>query len=85
MAIVLELVGARAVRDSTGRIARFELRPLEELAGRPRVDVLCNLSGIFRDSFQNVVELLGACPVSLSLSSCPSPTPPLTLGHGEGC
>ena len=43
----------------TGRIARFELVPLEELlpAGRPRVDVLCNMSGIFRDSFQNVVRL----------------------------
>lgn len=40
-----------------GRIARFELIPLEEL-GRPRVDVLCNMSGIFRDAFQNVVELL---------------------------
>ncbi len=26
--------------------------------GRPRIDVVCNLSGIFRDSFQNVVELL---------------------------
>ena len=32
-------------------MARFELIPLEEL-GRPRVDVLCNMSGIFRDSFQ---------------------------------
>ena len=41
----------------TGRVARFELVPLEEL-GRPRMDVLCNMSGIFRDSFQNVVELL---------------------------
>ena len=39
-------------------ISRFELIPLEELEGRPRVDVLCNMSGIFRDSFQNVVELL---------------------------
>ena len=41
----------------TGRIARFELVPLEELQppGRPRVDALCNMSGIFRDSFQNVV------------------------------
>eukprot|EP00967_Tisochrysis_lutea_P035651 scaffold42776_cov18-Tisochrysis_lutea.AAC.1 len=28
------------------------------MGGRPRVDVLCNMSGIFRDSFQNVVELL---------------------------
>jgi hypothetical protein len=33
----------------------FVVRP--EL-GRPRIDVVCNLSGIFRDSFQNVVELL---------------------------
>lgn len=31
--------------------------PLEEL-GRPRVDVLASLSGIFRDSFANVVDLL---------------------------
>eukprot|EP00884_Botryococcus_braunii_P009534 jgi/Botrbrau1/18582/Bobra.0367s0024.1 len=57
VAIVLHLVGARVVREGTGRIARFELIPLAEL-GRPRIDVLCNMSGIFRDSFQNVVELL---------------------------
>ncbi|KAK9811539.1 hypothetical protein WJX72_005618 [[Myrmecia] bisecta] len=57
VAIVLHLVGARPVREGTGRIARFELVPLEAL-GRPRVDALCNMSGIFRDSFQNVVELL---------------------------
>ena len=39
-------------------MCRFEMIPLEEMEGRPRVDVLCNMSGIFRDSFQNVVELL---------------------------
>ena len=55
--IVLTLIGARPVKEGTGRIARFELIPLEEL-GRPRIDVLANMSGIFRDSFQNVVELL---------------------------
>lgn len=43
--------------QGTGRIVRFELTPLSEL-GRPRIDVLANLSGIFRDSFANVVELL---------------------------
>jgi magnesium chelatase subunit H len=51
-------LGAVPVKEGTGRIARFELLPLEELGGRPRVDVLCNMSGIFRDAFQNVVELL---------------------------
>lgn len=60
VAIVLHLLGARPVAEGTGRVARFELIPLDELqpAGRPRVDVLCNMSGIFRDSFQNVVELM---------------------------
>lgn len=61
MAIALHMVGARLVKEGTGRIARFELVPLGELGGRPRVDVLCNMSGIFRDSFQNVVELLDDC------------------------
>ncbi|OSX68793.1 hypothetical protein BU14_2236s0001, partial [Porphyra umbilicalis] len=55
--LVLGLVGAAVVRDATGRVVRFELRPLAAL-GRPRVDVLVNLSGIFRDSFAHTVELL---------------------------
>ncbi|XRB01360.1 magnesium-chelatase subunit ChlH [Pycnococcus provasolii] len=60
VAVALELVGARAVAEGTGRVARFELIPLDELQppGRPRVDVLCNMSGIFRDTFANVVSLL---------------------------
>jgi magnesium chelatase subunit H len=57
VAIVLELVGARPTKEGTGRIVRFDLVPLSEL-GRPRVDVLASLSGIFRDSFANVVDLL---------------------------
>jgi len=46
--IVLELVGALPLRESTGRIVRFVLRPLEELCGRPRVDVLCTLRRVQR-------------------------------------
>lgn len=57
IAIVLALVGAQPVKEGTGRVVRFDLIPLEEL-GRPRVDVLASLSGIFRDSFANVVDLL---------------------------
>ena len=53
----LALVGARPVREGTGRVARFELVPLQELK-RPRIDVLASLSGIFRDSFGNVLDLL---------------------------
>ena len=55
--ILLELVGAYPLKEGTGRIVRYELKPLGEL-GRPRIDILGNLSGIFRDSFVNIIELL---------------------------
>jgi len=57
VAIVLALVGATPIKEGTGRIVRFDLIPLEEL-GRPRIDVLASMSGIFRDSFANIVDLL---------------------------
>jgi magnesium chelatase subunit H len=47
VAILLALVGAEPVKEGTGRIVRFDLVPLEKL-GRPRIDVLASLSGIFR-------------------------------------
>lgn len=45
---VLALIGARARFDSYGRLCGAELVPLAEL-GRPRIDVVTTLSGIFRD------------------------------------
>ncbi|MFB2980329.1 magnesium chelatase subunit H [Microseira sp. BLCC-F43] len=57
LGILLELVGAEPVKEGTGRIVRYELKSLEDV-GHPRIDVLANLSGIFRDSFVNIIELL---------------------------
>lgn len=57
LGILLELVGAAPLKEGTGRIVRYELLPLAEL-DHPRIDVLANLSGIFRDSFGNLIELL---------------------------
>lgn len=57
LGILLELVGAEPVKEGTGRIVRYELKPLAEVR-HPRIDVLANLSGIFRDSFVNIIELL---------------------------
>ena len=57
LGILLELVGAEPVKEGTGRVVRYELKPLVEV-GHPRIDVLGNLSGIFRDSFVNIIELL---------------------------
>ncbi len=57
LGILLELVGAEPVKEGTGRIVRYELKPLAEI-DHPRIDVIANLSGIFRDSFGNIIELL---------------------------
>jgi magnesium chelatase subunit H len=57
LGILLELVGAEPLKEGTGRIIRYELKPIAEV-GHPRIDVLANLSGIFRDTFVNIIELL---------------------------
>ena len=54
---VLALIGAKPRFDSYGRIAGADLIPLEEL-GRPRVDVVVTLSGIFRDLLPLQTRLL---------------------------
>ena len=57
----LALVGARPRFDSYGRLAGASLIPLEEL-GRPRVDVVVTVSGIFRDLLPLQVRLIAeAC------------------------
>ncbi|MEM7062180.1 MAG: magnesium chelatase subunit H [Cyanobacteria bacterium P01_B01_bin.77] len=57
LGILLELVGAEPIKEGTGRIVRYGLMPLDTMA-HPRIDILGNLSGIFRDSFVNIIELL---------------------------
>ena len=57
LAQVMMLVGVRPVPDSLGRVNKLELIPLEEL-GRPRIDVVVNCSGVFRDLFINQMALL---------------------------
>jgi magnesium chelatase subunit H len=51
------MVGVRPVADSLGRVNKLEVIPLEEL-GRPRIDVVVNCSGVFRDLFVNQMLLL---------------------------
>jgi len=53
----LSLMGARPRFDSYGRLTGAELIPLEAL-GRPRIDVVMTLSGIFRDLLPLQTRLL---------------------------
>jgi magnesium chelatase subunit H len=57
IAQALALMGALPRFDSYGRIAGATLVPLAEL-GRPRVDVVITLSGIFRDLMPLQIKLL---------------------------
>jgi magnesium chelatase subunit H len=57
IAQALALMGALPRFDSYGRIAGASLIPLAEL-GRPRVDVVITLSGIFRDLMPLQIKLL---------------------------
>ncbi len=57
IAQALALMGAKPRFDAYGRLAGAELLPLAEL-GRPRVDVMVTLSGIFRDLLPLQIKLL---------------------------
>ncbi|MEB3164993.1 MAG: magnesium chelatase subunit H [Prochlorothrix sp.] len=57
LAQILWMVGVKPMPDSLGRINKLELISLEEL-GRPRIDVVVNCSGVFRDLFINQMALL---------------------------
>jgi magnesium chelatase subunit H len=57
MAQALALMGVLPRFDSYGRLAGATLTPLEQL-GRPRIDVVITLSGIFRDLLPMQIKLL---------------------------
>ncbi|KAK8918307.1 hypothetical protein KSP39_PZI021205 [Platanthera zijinensis] len=57
LAQVMWMIGVRPVSDTFGRVNRVEIVGLEEL-GRPRIDVVVNCSGVFRDLFINQMNLL---------------------------
>ena len=70
IAQALALMGARPRFDSYGRLAGAELIPVEQL-GRPRVDVIITLSGIFRDLLPLQIKLLAEA--AFQAASAPEP------------
>jgi magnesium chelatase subunit H len=57
VAQALWLLGVRPVRDAMNRVTDVEAISLEKL-GRPRIDVVMTVSGIFRDLFGATMGLL---------------------------
>ncbi len=54
---ILYLLGVKPVWNKMGRVVGIEVIPLEEL-GRPRIDVTLRISGLFRDTFPQVIDLI---------------------------
>jgi len=58
IAQVLHLLGVRPRWQAENRrVVGVEVIPLAEL-GRPRIDVVCRISGFFRDAFPHLIQLL---------------------------
>ena len=66
IAQALYLWGCEPVwEEGSGRVVDFRILPLS-LLGRPRVDVLLRVSGMFRDAFGDTMRLLATVPKRLA-------------------
>ena len=70
IAQALALIGARPRFDSYGRLSGADLIPLAEL-GRPRIDVVMTLSGIFRDLLPLQVRMLAEAAYKAAIADEP--------------
>lgn len=58
VAYILWLMGVRPVwSGASGHVVGLEAIPLEEL-GRPRIDVTVRITGLFRDAFPNLIDMI---------------------------
>lgn len=71
IAQVMALMGARPRFDAYGKLCGSELIPLAEL-GRPRVDVLTTLSGVFRDLLPLQTRMLAEAALLASQADEPA-------------
>src|SRR5258708_32136090 len=62
--------------ESSGRVIDFRILPLS-LLGRPRVDLLLRVSGLFRDAFGDTLRLLATVPKRLAQQDEPADMNPI--------
>ncbi len=70
IAQALALIGAKPRFDSYGRLSGADLVPLNEL-GRPRIDVIMTLSGIFRDLLPLQTRMLAEAAFKAAIADEP--------------
>ncbi|WP_292459492.1 cobaltochelatase subunit CobN [Methanothermococcus sp.] len=54
---ILYLLGVKPIWNKMGRVVGTEVIPLKEL-NRPRIDLTLRISGLFRDTFPQVIDLI---------------------------
>ncbi|WP_396957151.1 cobaltochelatase subunit CobN [Nitrosomonas sp.] len=62
---ILYAMGVQPVWDEGGRVTGMEKIPLSEL-GRPRIDPVISITGLYRDQFPNMMEHLNEAVVMLA-------------------
>lgn len=69
IAEILYLMGIKPKwLENTDRVIGLEVMPPEEL-GRPRIDVTLRITGLFRDTFPNIIELVEDADVTVKNES----------------
>lgn len=76
IAQAMALVGARPRFDGYGKLAGAELIPIDEL-GRPRIDVMITLSGVFRDLLPLQTRMLAEAALLAAQSEEPEHLNPI--------
>ncbi|MBZ0164680.1 MAG: cobaltochelatase subunit CobN [Notoacmeibacter sp.] len=73
---IMVAMGVRPVWDEGGRVTGVEVIPTAQL-GRPRVDPVISITGLYRDQFPNVMKLLNQAVVAVNALDEPAETNPL--------
>jgi len=66
IAMIMRLMGIEPAWSSKGYVQSYKIISIEEL-GRPRIDVVMTMSGLFRDTFSTATELLDQAARELAL------------------
>ncbi|MDY0414264.1 MAG: cobaltochelatase subunit CobN [Pseudomonas sp.] len=73
---IFAALGVKPVWDRGGRVVDLELIPLSEL-GRPRIDTVISLTGLYRDQFPNLIERFNQAIVMVAEQDEPAAMNPI--------
>lgn len=73
---IMAAMGVRPVWDEGGRVTGMEVIPQQEL-GRPRIDPVISITGLYRDQFPNVMERLNEALVLVAARDEPDDVNPI--------